>query len=107
MKCKNWTLVELMMIIVIISLLTLIAFPSVITNRQVAFDRVRNENINMISKAVTRYLISNPDKTLADVNDLNTIKSYLDEANDSYEELKVGGFSISIENGVASYADAP
>ena len=74
---KGFTLIELMVVVVIIGILTAIAIPVYGAITANAKKSACQANQRTIDSAVMMYLSANPNKTYADIDDINDISAYL------------------------------
>lgn len=82
-----------MIVVAIVAILSAIAIPSLTTNREIAFDKQRKNNISLVKAAKERWAMDYSKTTgTPSFGDLNTYLPLID----SKKDLEVAGDPISI-----------
>ena len=95
-KEQGFTLIEMMIVIMIISMLLLIAVPSLTKNNEVVEDKSCEATVKVVQAQAAAYK-ADTDSMPVSVNDL-VDGGYLDQANAKCP----GGEALTISNGVVS-----
>ncbi|WP_377888525.1 competence type IV pilus major pilin ComGC [Alkalihalobacillus sp. R86527] len=93
---KGFTLIEMMIVIMIISMLLLIAVPSLTKNNEVVEEKSCDATVKVVQAQAAAYK-ADTDSMPVSVNDLVS-EGYLDENNAKCP----GGEALTISNGVVS-----
>lgn len=90
MKKKNFTLVEIMIVVAIIAILAAIAVPALAANRRSANLRAAESNVKMVEAAVNSYLADNPTVASSTAVGWADIAPYMKDVTDQ-NDLMVAG----------------
>ena len=96
---KQFTLVEIMIVVAIIAILSAIAMPNLTANREVTFKKVREENVMKIELAKERWAMdyNKPKSSAVTFADLKNYLPFIKDA-DTIDVLTINGKSITIGN---------